>query len=249
MNKELKDLYVSKWDEISKKLDYWQEECEKEDGLNVTGNMATHPLLIKTDEDYEKTESKIMILGKETNGWCKDEINEGIFEKGIGIDSIINVYDKFYLQNGSPKYGKHFFNFVKLIKSKLSKKNVGYIWNNVLKIGKSDVGTPQQGLINYTIDSFNVIPREIEILKPNVLLFLSGPKYDEYIEKTIGKFNVIPIEGFTLNELCILKFDDLNVDLTIRTYHPQKLCFLGKQRKDEITEVIINLIENQINIK
>jgi hypothetical protein len=239
MNKELKGLYASKWEEISKKLDDWQEECE-EDGLNETENMATHPMLIKTDEEYENTDLRVMIFGKETNNWY------GLFEEGIDIDSVISFYDEFYIKNGSVKYGKHFFNFISLIKRKLSDKKIGYIWNNVLKIGKSAVGTPQQGLINYTMECFNIIPNEIAILKPNVLLFLSGPKYDEYIEKVVGKFSVIPVEGFTTNELCIMKFDDLNIDIAIRTYHPQKLCFLGKQRKDEITEIIINLIKNQI---
>ena len=113
-----------------------------------------------------------------------------------------------------------------------------------MKIGKSDVGTPQQGLINYTIDYFNVIPQEIEILKPNVLLFLSGHTYDEYIKKSVGNFTVVPIEGFTTNELCILKFDDINIDLAIRTYHPGYLQRMGEKRK-KITETIINLITNQ----
>lgn len=241
----LENLYKSKWVEISKMLDIWQDLTVKEEDSGDFANMATFPLLIKTDEEYERTELKIMILGKETNGWCKDEINGGVFEDGIGIGSLIDVYDKFYLQNGSPKYGKHFFNYIRLLKRKLPEKKIGYIWNNVLKIGKMNVGTPQNNLIDYTVKYFNVIPHEIEILKPNVLLFLSGPQYDEYIEKTIGKFNVITIEGFTINELCILKFDNIKVDLALRTYHPQKLCFLGKQKKDEITEVIINLIKNQ----
>jgi hypothetical protein len=109
-----------------------------------------------------------------------------------------------------------------------------------LKIGKSESGTPQQGLINYTIDYFNVIPQEIEILKPNVLLFLSGHTYDDHIRKTIGNFSIVPIEGFSTNELCILKFDNISVDLAIRTYHPGYLQRLGERRMN-ITETIVGL--------
>ena len=201
-------------------------------------NMATHPLLLKSDKEFEEAELKVMFFGPETNEW------NGVFEENIDIDSITTVYDEFYLQKGYEKYGKPFWNFIKRLKNIQSEKKIGYIWNNVLKIGKSDVGTPQQGLINYTIDYFNVIPQEIEILKPNVLLFLSGHTYDEYIKKSVGNFTVVPIEGFTTNELCILKFDDINIDLAIRTYHPGYLQRMGEKRK-KITETIINLITNQ----
>ncbi len=233
MNKELKDLYVSKWDEISNMLQSFNEEDPDDEA-----NMATHPLLIKANEEYENADYKIMFFGQETNEW------NGVFEEGIDIDSVTNVYDEFYLQKGYEKYGKPFWNFVRSLKNIQSEKKIGYIWNNVLKIGKSDVGTPQQGLINYTLDFFNVIPQEIEILKPKVLLFLSGHTYDEHIKKSVGNFTVVPIEGFTTNELCILKFDDINVDLAIRTYHPGYLQRMGEKRKT-ITETIINLIKNQ----
>lgn len=234
MNEQLKDLYTSKWEEISNMLQSFNEEDPDDEA-----NMATHPLLIKANEEYENADNKIMFFGQETNEW------NGVFEEGIDIDSVTNVYDEFYLQKGYEKYGKPFWNFVRSLKNIESEKKIGYIWNNVLKIGKSDVGTPQQGLINYTLDFFNVIPQEIEILKPKVLLFLSGHTYDEHIKKSVGNFTVVPIVGFTTNELCILKFDDINVDLAIRTYHPGYLQRMGEKRKT-IAETIKNLIKNQI---
>jgi hypothetical protein len=239
----LENLYKSKWDMISNKLGIWQEDTIKEDGPDDNSNKATHPFLIKTDKNYESADFKIMIFGKEPNVWG-NEFNEGIFEEGVDIDSVISIYDKVYLQNLYEKDSRPFWNFVKGLKNIQFEKKVGYICNNVLKIGKSKSGPPQQGLINYTLDFFNVIPQEIEILKPKVLLFLSGHTYDEHIKKSVGNFAVVPIEGFTTNELCILKFDDINVDLAIRTYHPGYL-----QRKQElkktITETIMNLIMNQ----
>lgn len=233
MNENLKKLYNLKWNKLSEMLQDFNEQDPDDDA-----NMATHPLLLKSDKEFEEAELKVMFFGQETNEW------NGVFEENIDIDSITTVYDEFYLQKGYEKYGKPFWNFIKSLKNIQSEKKIGYIWNNVLKIGKSDVGTPQQGLINYTIDYFNVIPQEIEILKPNVLLFLSGHTYDEYIKKSVGNFTVVPIEGFTTNELCILKFDDINIDLAIRTYHPGYLQRMGEKRK-KITETIINLITNQ----
>lgn len=233
MNVQLNDLYSSKWEKISEMLQSFNEEDPGD-----YANMATHPLLIKTNEEYEYADLKVMFFGKETNEW------HGAFEEGIDINSVISVYDEFYLKKGYERYGKPFWNFIRRLKSTQSNKKIGYIWNNVLKIGKSESGSPQQGLINYTIESFNVIPQEIEILKPNILLFLSGHTYDEHIKKSVGNFTIVPIEGFPTNKLCLLKFDDINVDLAIRTYHPGYLQRLGEHRI-EITDKINKLIENQ----
>lgn len=233
MNNQLEELYSTKWRKISEMLQSFNEE-----DLGDYENMATHPLLIKTDKEYENADLRVMIFGQETNQWI------GPFEEGIDINSVINMYDNFYLKKGYEQYGKPFWNFIRSLKSTSDKKKVGYIWNNVLKIGKSESGTPQQGLINYTIDYFNVIPQEIEILKPNVLLFLSGHQYDKYIMKTVDTFNPLPIEGVNINELCILKFDNLNIDIAIRTYHPGYLQRL-KERGIIINKIINDMIFGQ----
>jgi hypothetical protein len=233
MNELLKNLYSSKWGKINEMLQSFNED-DPED----LENLATHPLLIKTDDEYAKADLKVMFFGQETNEW------NGVFEEYADLESVLAVYENFYLKKGYEQYGKPFWNFIRNLKSTQSTKKIGYIWNNVLKIGKSESGTPQQGLIKYTIDYFNVIPQEIEILKPNVLLFLSGHTYDDHIRKTIGNFSIVPIEGFSTNELCILKFDNISVDLAIRTYHPGYLQRLGERRMN-ITETIVNLIEKQ----
>ena len=233
MNELLRNLYSSKWGKLSEMLQSFNDD-DPED----LENLATHPLLIKTDDEYANADLKVMFFGQETNDW------NGVFEEDTNVDDVVDVYENFYLKKGYEQYGKPFWNFIRNLKSTQSKRKIGYIWNNVLKIGKSESGTPQQGLIKYTIDYFNVIPQEIEILKPNVLLFLSGHTYDDHIRKTIGNFSIVPIEGFSTNELCILKFDNISVDLAIRTYHPGYLQRLGERRMN-ITETIVNLIEKQ----
>ena len=120
--------------------------------------------------------------------------------------------------------------------------NVGYVWNNVLKIGKQESGTPQNGLIDYTKTYFDVIPKEIEILKPDVLLFFTGPKYDEHINKFVGDFTITSVDGFNTNELCILNFTNLPNRIALRTYHPQFLQRLGKAKLDIYYNRIIEFI-------
>ena len=239
MNELLKKLYTSKWSEISNMLQSFNEE-EPDD----FENLATHPLLIKTDKEYEASELKVMFFGQETNYWG-GEYNNGVFKEGIDVDSLLNLYNQFYLEKGYEEYGKPFWNFIRKLKSSEADKKVGYVWNNVLKIGKCESGTPQQGLINYAFEYFNVIPQEIEILKPNLLLFLSGHNYDEYIRKSVGNFTKIPVEGFSTNELCKFEFESIPVKLALRTYHPGFLQRLGKEKLDKISDTISQTINSQ----
>lgn len=238
MNELLQKLYSSQWDGISNMLQSFNEEEPKD-----YENLSTHPLLIKTNKEYENADLKIMFFGQETFFWG-GENNDGIFEEGIEMDSLFNLYDTFYLQRGYEQYGKPFWNFVRNLRRN-SPKNSDYIWNNVLKIGKCSSGTPQQGLINYTFEYFNVIPQEIDILEPDVLLFLSGHGYDGYIKRGIGDFSIVPIEGFSINELCELKFESIPGKLALRTYHPGYLQRLGTERMNGISEKILQIISKQ----
>jgi len=239
MNDLLKKLYSSKWEKISEMLQSFNEE-EPDD----FDNLATHPLLIKTDKEYEAADLKVMFFGQETNSW-ECETNDGIFEEGIDIDTLLNRYNIFYLKKGYEKYGGYFWNFIRRLKDKKSDKKIGYIWNNVLKIGRREKGIPQQGLINYTFEYFNVIFQEIEILKPDVLLFLSSYRYDTFIKKSLGNFSIVPIEGFSTKELCVLKFDNFSVGLALRTYHPGYLQKLGKEKMDKILNKIRQMTDKQ----
>jgi hypothetical protein len=60
--------------------------------------------------------------------------------------------------------------------------------------------------------------QEIDILKPDFLVFLSGPKYDTYINDIFGNPQKKAIAGFNENELCECAIP--TVKKAVRTYHP-----------------------------
>jgi hypothetical protein len=238
----LENLYKSKWEEISDTLLSFNEE-EPED----TENLATHPLLIKIDEEYEKADLKIMFFGQETNLWC-GEFNQGIFGYDIEIEDILGIYQDFYLNKGYESYGKPFWNYIKKLKSHSSTNDlqkIGFVWNNVLKIGKVEVGKPQQGLLNKTLEHFDIIPQEIEILKPNVILFFCGHGYDNFIRERVGDFSVESIGKFDVQELCKLTFIKTPVKFALRTYHPSYLQRLPEEKRNNIFNAIINILKEK----
>ncbi|MDD3771842.1 MAG: hypothetical protein PHC38_04205, partial [Weeksellaceae bacterium] len=70
-------------------------------------------------------------------------------------------------------------------------------------------------------DSFNVIKAEIEILKPHLIIFLTGPNYDGIINDRLSIVKYKKIDGFNERQLAGIEMD--SVKCALRTYHPNYL--------------------------
>lgn len=73
-------------------------------------------------------------------------------------------------------YGGQFWNAVSktvdTIKNKTGK-NVGLLWNNIVKIGKAgDKGRPEIEPIQWQNPAMKMIIKEIEVAKPDIVIFL-----------------------------------------------------------------------------
>jgi hypothetical protein len=182
-NEQLLELYNKKMPLLKKSLDEYNEN---------TKDKATNPLLIKVSEKWEDSEVKIMIIGQETYTWCGECGNEGIFS--ANIKESLNIYNRFFLNNYG--YTSPFWNeFRRLSKSIKTNKKVDFSWNNVIKIGRIGAGNiPNINDIIYK--DFNILIEEIKITKPNIVIFFTGPSYNNHIKRFIGSFNVIPKENF-----------------------------------------------------
>jgi hypothetical protein len=231
-NQLLKELYKSKWNALSKNL------VSINESIKNTEELATCPLLLKTNALYENADIKIMFLGQETNKWHK------AFGADVCIEDLLEVYQGFYLDGQCFEYGGYLFNFIKefqkILQADIANKKIGFLWNNVQKIGKSRIGTPCEEIRACSLKCFNVIAQEIEILKPNVLLFLSwnyvfGERTDigmggehlkllsgNYVDgDRIGKYSE---EEIIPKLLFDIKFENIpSVKLALRTHHPNYL--------------------------
>jgi len=240
MNDKLKELYARRWSVIRKKLLSFNSE-----NLSNEKHRATNPLLIRTNKDYEKAKLKIMFFGQETNTWGRVFGMSNVFDNKSKMKNILDGYESFYLNQGSKKYGRAFWNFVERLKNTKTNQKAEYLWNNVFKIGKCEIGTPPDDIINDTFEHFNVIQKEIEILKPDVLLFFSGPNYDEFIRQSVGAFRRSQIDDeFSEKELCKLDFrNGLPIKLALRSYHPEHLRFKNKKYKDRLFKKIEKILQ------
>lgn len=231
MNEKLQEIYKSKWDDLSSSLEEILSDNSKE-------NKPTNPLLLYINEEiYRNADLRVMIFGQETNDW------EGDFQNNINI--CLNTYDDFFNANDCYSYGGQFWNgfnrFLTLLKNRFPEKKVSSIWNNVIKIGNSgrDKNYPPEYIYNIERQKFSVIEKEIEILKPNIILFLSGPNYDAELRNSLTNVQFSQLnKNFTERQLAKIKYQDYNN--TFRTYHPN---YLWRHGIDTYFNEIIDNIE------
>ncbi|MBE2288147.1 MAG: hypothetical protein IAE95_01235 [Chitinophagaceae bacterium] len=210
MNEQLANLYRLKWAEYNSALKT----------LETTHNIPkpTMPLLlgVENESEYQHSDLRIMVLGQETNSWhqyCPEIPIQKL--QNWNIDRTLRIQGKAPFANAQRKMRRYFTKYFPDLKC-------SYLWNNVVKIGlEKGKGFPGDQLYQIEKRHFNILKEEIAILNPNVLIFLSGPYYDQYIFDKLGKLEKCSIPNFELNQLCELKVQ--NTTCAIRTYHPNYL--------------------------
>jgi hypothetical protein len=210
INKQLYDLYFPKWGAVSSAL----QEIANVDNPPE----PTNPLLLYIDKEEEwiNAEIRVMVFGQETRDW------EDWPDKSI--EHLCDVYNRFFNQN----HGKnsHFWNglnrFKSILNTKYPNKQIGYVWNNIIKVGKcNEAGRPPQSIYEVEREYFHVIPDEVKILNPNIILFLTGHHYDDVIRDNFGEITYSAIHPYEKNHLAKILIPE--VDFTFRTYHPKYL--------------------------
>lgn len=215
MNNKLNKLYSERWSVLSHELG------QIIDNIDFI-QKPTNPLLIRVNEaDYLHSDIKVMIIGQETNDWGHDFNGN--------VDEVFEIYDDFYNSGYAiTSYGGHFWNgfnrFSALLQEKYKGKKISFIWNNVVKIGASgrDQNHPQNHIYEIELNHFKVLEQELDILNPDIILFISGPSYDDNIKELLPEIEFEKFSNdFQPRELAKLKFKShKNI---FRTYHPNYL--------------------------
>lgn len=232
INNKLEKLYAEKWSDLMGAL----TSSEKAD--------YTSPFLICVDEDaWNLADLKVMIFGQETKGWWE--------HKGLPLSSTEAVYryrysyieTKIYDRYKSGVFFKGFNFFRKsLIKSPLIVgKKTCFAWNNIAKVGKSESKT---GVCNFTraIERkyFPVIAKELEITKPNIVIFMTGPNRDHdlrfhFPDIKFSQANTVD----SIRQMAIVEFSGFK---GIRLYHPNYYSGFDNKYKKRALETLESMV-------
>lgn len=237
LNERLKTLYASRWGEIRDSL----QVVVRSEHADVK---PAYPFLLSLTrwEDGQPTESwytdadlKVMVFGRETNSWAGDSDDfdmppSPVFSPEVSMEAVMGIYEEFYAtyyHDGTfnfkgPRYGTFHYGFNRfalLLNAAFPNKRIAYVWNNLVKIGKAQgKGFCGAEICALERERFSVIQEEINILKPDLLLFLTGT-YDERIRDNWpgARFSALP--SYAVNE--VAQVTSLGVPVpAYRTNHP-----------------------------
>ncbi len=198
MKKQLTELYQNRISEFEK-------IAEKFKDVDLHG-----PILTSPREKYENSKIKLLIIGQETKGWNNIQ---------SGVEGLMNVYEKFDL--GRNYYSSPFWNVTRKVERALEIEEYSCAWTN---LNKYDVGAKRpKGSYAKDISNFDdILLSEIEILKPDVCIFFTGPDFDSRLKNIYNNIVFQKEEGWKTNQLVTLKHNNLP-EISIRTYHPKYL--------------------------
>lgn len=221
MNNKLRVLYNTYWNSY---VEYFINKVD-----------AAFPYLIYVPEQYEKSSIKVMFCGQETQSWNSEEYKDPY---KASVDSVMHRYNVFVNNDG---YNSPYWNFQRRIKNR--NKNVGFVRNNIVKIGKLDEPGCDDYIDNLARQYFPVFKKELEILQPDLIIFLTGPKYDWRIKNTLGNFSLKSL-GDTDECFDELVYDDPTIPMSIRINHPRWLQQHSKYWSmiENIDKIIKNIV-------
>ncbi len=248
INKQLHTLYFSK---LSTGFPCILQQFRQ---MRRGENPPAYPLLLKVNEEqYDKADLKIMVFGQETNSWehkiCSTvtPINQSLEIVEATTCGFMDYYQEFLEKWG---INSPFWYSLKKIKGILSAslpdKTIEIVWNNIYKIGNKgkSANRPSKSIRDFENEHFNVIQAEVDILKPNVILFFTGPNYENRVKKIFPIISSAPLIS-NIKEKELSKYQLENCILAYRTYHPNHLQL---NKKWGYVEAICNDLLKQYSI-
>ena len=120
--------------------------------------------------------------------------------------------------------------FIDRLNDKFKGKEVRYVWNNIVKIGRNVTKGNNKREVLEEIESqyFDVIKDEINIIQPQVIIFFTGPDtfWEGKLQQKLGisKSNYKAIPNWNnIRQVALLEMDKEqfpSVQYAFRTYHP-----------------------------
>lgn len=204
INNLLRDLYISTLPDLAKMYSTL-------DSAGITDYVG--PLLLYCwEEDYLNSKHKLLIIGQETNGWKDDYI-----KTSSDIDDSIEYYRRFQL---GTEYNSLFWRYAHEINQMINETdNLNFVWNNINKFGVDGKGRPEKIVLEEENKHYNIFQKEIEILSPDVCIFLTGPNYDADLQQKFPNISYLEFADYPIRKVSQLSSNFLPTH-SYRLYHP-----------------------------
>lgn len=177
------------------------------------------PLLVHPTDEYARSRTRLMIVGQETLGWGEGlnsaESPEVLREK---LQQGYRDFDLGANYKATPFWDASNQLYFGLNPSATSR---AFIWTNLVKM---DNARRRPGLeFESSISALNLLDAELAAFKPQVVVFFTGPRYDDLLLRTFAGATLTPV----VKSLFRVEHPSLPIH-SFRTYHPKYLR-LSKQ--------------------
>lgn len=178
-------------------------------------------LLSAVPRNYQKANYKIMVIGQELNGGF-----------GVRSEPRITMLNNLKLQSKKPikRNFSKFINFSTKFCKSMNKVNSSirsyFVWAEIRKFSywigsksrkpKKPLNDEVQNIID---NEFNILEDEIRIINPDIVLFLTGHNYDNYIEKQLRGVDFKAVKGYKEKQFARVEHEVLPKK-SFRIYHP-----------------------------
>ena len=245
INQQLKELYSEIFDKTTLTKYFGEEKL----------NEYSAPFLLNIDDSYLNSKIKILFVGKETNRWW------GRLKNFIDTNDSIDILQQRYKaeffdsdvqsKNGNiTKYKKEsnwntpfFIEYKKVRKELLDNVPGSLVWSNLLKFdnAKSTSYSRNTKDDKKVVEiSKQIFKRELEILKPNYIIFATGYIYDKKVIKEFFKNEITDSNVIEPKSLWKFKIGDITC---YRTWHPSTRKYKATKNKLDYYIDIINDIK------
>ncbi len=242
INQELAEYYSLKWRKLCSVLDE-----------NELKGYEYNPLLlgVNNPNDFEKADVKVMLFGQDMSlgDWYKYDRNAQVLKECMlsikTFDNKIGAISNGIKQTRGMGGGMNLF--INKLNSNFKDKEIRYIWNDLVKIGRNIKWNNKKEILESIEDKyFNVLKDEINIIQPQVIIFFTGPQpyWELRLQKKIGitDENYKNISNWNnIKQVALLDLDKTkfpSVKYAFRTYHP---C-ARVAKKDMYSAIIENII-------
>ena len=239
MQKQLDNLYHNYLETL-----FLDKEIEK----LIEDNKLSSPQLLDVETprgNYLISEYKVLFIGKETNDWFNtvERKNEDLTLINGQFEKYINSLKKLYKShNIGVKYRSPIYLFIDHLVKKLNEsKQTGMLLTELLRHDYNCKGLPQHIIEKVAYKNNFILREEIEVLKPNALIFLTGPNYDKHIKMTYPTAVFKECQDYKFRQVAAIE-NIPNIEKAIRIYHPDYHNRLGSDFKYKMSELITKFL-------
>jgi hypothetical protein len=214
------------------------------------------PLLVAVSDSWLASKFRILVVGQEVLRWA---FREGQYydwpfnaiasfqefkTNQHAVEALIYAYRVFDFSKHQPENARSpFWTAYRRLRASLEKdKDSSVLWTNLFRMSIDGGSVIKNGsseeLLNLQIAQAGLLTDEIRILQPKVVVFFTGPNYDNALVQEFPGIEYRPFKSWMKREVALLSHSELPL-CAFRTYHPG---FLRRRRLWPILDEVIESI-------